>query len=316
MDNLLFSLNVVLPLFLTCAIGQLFRKLRLVDDHFARKCTNVVFYAAIPANIYTSLSGKGALAQLDYGLMRFVLLEILLLSALIILLIRLTVKDRAVGATVMVCVQRGNFAMLGIPLAQRLLGEQAATFLVLVPFCTLLFTGINVLTLAIFGKQASNSRWETAKKAMRSILLNPLILASTASILVAGLGLTLPEFVNTTIGDFAKLASCLSLFMLGAQLNAQELKGRLRDSGLIALGKLLVVPLAALGLAIAWGIRGAGLASVLILFATPTAVNCFALCDRMGGDSHLAGDSVLLTSCLCCVTVAFFLYVLKTLQLL
>ena len=59
LSDLIFSLNVVLPLFLCCVVGFLARKFHIVDAAFLSGCSQVVFYLAIPANIFCSIVNSG-----------------------------------------------------------------------------------------------------------------------------------------------------------------------------------------------------------------------------------------------------------------
>ena len=108
----------------------------------------------------------------------------------------------------------------------------------------------------------------------------------------------------------------LSLFMLGAQLDLRKSSGNLRYLVPIAIGRLVLVPLTVVGLAIALGFRAGALGCIYIFFAAPTAVNCYILADTMGGDGRLAGDSVLLTSMLSTLTLMIGIFLLRSMRLL
>lgn len=317
MENFLFSLNVVLPLFLCCVVGFLSRRVGWVTKAFVSECSHVVFYIAIPANIFLSLSGDDLSRSFRLPLLLYVCTVILVLSAVCVLLVPQIIRDRANAATMTVCVLRGNFAMLGIPLALSLMGtEKAGPTLVMIPFATMLYTIVSVLLLIAMGGNQGRSSAISAKNAAKEVVTNPLIIASAASIAVAALGISLPAAINSTIGHFADMTTGLALFMLGAQLNVREAFGRLRYTLPAALIRLVVLPVAVVLPAVAMGFRDAELACIFIFFATPTAVNSYILADRMGGDGKLAGDIVLLTSCLSTVTLTVGIFVLRSLQLL
>lgn len=101
----------------------------------------------------------------------------------------------------------------------------------------------------------------------------------------------------------------LSLFMLGAQLDLKKFWSHIRYIIPIATVRLIVIPLLVVSI-------GAALACVFIFFAAPTAVNCYILSGRMGGDGELAGDTVLATSCFSTITLTVGIFLLRTLQLL
>lgn len=317
LDNFIFSVNVVLPLFLCCVVGCAARQLKLVDEAFIAGCSHVVFYIAIPANIFLSIAGSDLYASVSLPLMGYVLSAILVLFAVLTAAVPRIIRERPVAATAAICMFRSNFAMLGIPLAISLMGpEGAVPTMVMVPFATLLYTALTVAILAALGQSRPHSPAQAVRSTLWEILRNPLIAASLASILVAWLHIPLPAFLTSTVGRFADMCTGLSLFMLGAQLNVREVRGRLRCTVSIAIVRLAVIPLVVVTAAAALGFRGGELACVFIFFAAPTAVNCYILAGRMGGDGKLAGDAVLLTSCLSTLTLMAGIFLLRSLGLL
>ena len=52
MENLIFSLNATVPIFLTMILGFVFRKVGLMDEEFTNKANKFVFQAALPALLY------------------------------------------------------------------------------------------------------------------------------------------------------------------------------------------------------------------------------------------------------------------------
>lgn len=316
LGNLLFSINVVLPLFLCCLVGYAARRWKLVDDKFVSGCSNVVFYIAIPANIFMSLMGTDLRASIDLKLMGYIFGFILLMALVLVLLVPRILKDRATAATAVVCIFRSNFAMLGIPLATSLMGQAGALpTLIMVPFATLLYTVLTVVLL-VLGGQRMEDKGGLFRYTVREVLKNPLIVASAASILVAALKIPLPGMVEKTVQYFANCCTALSLFMLGAQLNLKEFRGRLGITLPIAFSRLVLVPAIAITVAAALGFRGGEMGCVLIFFAAPTAVNSYVLAGRMGGDGKLAGDSVLVTTGLAALTLTAWIFVLKSFALL
>ena len=56
MENLIFSLNATVPIFLTMILGFVFRKVGLMDEEFTNKANKFVFQAALPALLFSDLS--------------------------------------------------------------------------------------------------------------------------------------------------------------------------------------------------------------------------------------------------------------------
>lgn len=316
-QNLLFSINVVLPLFLCCFIGYTAKRLHLVDEGFLSGCSHLVFYISIPANIFMSIVDSDLKKSFSFTLLLFLFCVISVLFILLVLLVPRVVKDQKLAASIAICLFRGNFAMLGVPLAQSLMGEQgAAATLVMIPFGTLIYTILTVTILVIVGQDRTGNQIQTIKKTSVEVMKNPLIIASMLGIIFAYFKLPIPLFVHSTIEYFADTCTGLALFMLGAQLTLSETRERLRYTVPVIIGRLIVIPAAVLCLAALLGFRGEKMACIFIFFAAPSAVNCYILADRMGGDGKLAGDTVLLGTCASTLSLLLGICILKSLQLL
>lgn len=55
MDNLIFSLNATVPIFLLMVLGLFFRKLNWIDEEFATKMNAFVFRVPLPVMLFADL---------------------------------------------------------------------------------------------------------------------------------------------------------------------------------------------------------------------------------------------------------------------
>ena len=56
MDNLIFSLNATVPIFLLMVLGLFFRKLNWIDEEFATKMNAFVFRVPLPVMLFADLA--------------------------------------------------------------------------------------------------------------------------------------------------------------------------------------------------------------------------------------------------------------------
>lgn len=56
MENLIFSLNATVPVFLMMVLGLVFRKLGWIDDVFASKMNKFVFLVPLPVLVFEDLA--------------------------------------------------------------------------------------------------------------------------------------------------------------------------------------------------------------------------------------------------------------------
>ena len=124
-----------------------------------------------------------------------------------------------------------------------------------------------------------------------------------------------PTAVNTALTDLGKIATPLALFTLGASFRLDALRSNGRTIAWVTAGKLVIVPLAVLSIAIALGYREQALASVLIAFGGPVAVSSFTMAQQMDGDSDLAAELVISTTLFSVLTLFVFIFIFKMLGL-
>jgi predicted permease len=58
MGNLLFGINIVLPIFLVGALGFFLRKIGLIQEAFLTGISKLLFSVSIPCMLFNSLSGS------------------------------------------------------------------------------------------------------------------------------------------------------------------------------------------------------------------------------------------------------------------
>ena len=96
--------------------------------------------------------------------------------------------------------------------------------------------------------------------------------------------------VTRVISDLGQIATSLMLVVLGGQFKFQKVTANRKPLVFTTLSKLVVVPGVMIAAAVLAGYRGAQLAPVFGVFATPTAIASLVMANSMGGDGDLAGD--------------------------
>lgn len=199
-----------------------------------------------------------------------------------------------------------------MPIATSIYGEgNIGTTALLIAVIVPLFNLLSVISLELFRDGEINF-----KKILKGIITNPLIIASAVGILFVTLNITLPTFVEKSISDIAKIATPLSLILLGGSFSFSHIKEYLKHTVIIVLNKLIFVPLIFIPISIKLGFRGIELLTILLIFAAPVAVSTFQMSKQMDGDSILAEQSIVFTCLFCIPTVFLWILALKQLSLI
>jgi predicted permease len=142
-----------------------------------------------------------------------------------------------------------NSGYVGVPVLLPWLGPQAAVAIALAMIVENLVMLPLVLTLA----ERDGARRASATAALRDIattlLRHPLVLAIAAGVAVAALGLALPAPLQRAVDMMAQASAAVALFVIGGSLVGLQLQGQRLDLAAVAVGKLVVHPLAVAALA-------------------------------------------------------------------
>lgn len=129
------------------------------------------------------------------------------------------------------------------------------------------------------------------------------------------LGVPLPAGVKKSVTDLGRVATPLSLVVLGAGFQFGSIRGSTRQLALCIPLKLVVVPLVMLTLGTLLGYRGDTLVPILAIFGAPIAVSSYTMAEQMDGDGTLAASLVVLTTAFSILTMFLFIFALKQLGL-
>lgn len=312
MDNLILSFNVVTPLCLVMAIGYFLKYIKMFDEHTLNVMNSVCFKTFLPVLLFYNIYNTDIASVLNPPLMLFAAVSIIVIFTLTFIFIPLIEKENSKRGVMIQGIFRSNFVLFGIPVATSLVGEgNVGATALLIGVIVPIFNVLAVVCLETFRGGKID-----IKKIIRGIITNPLILGALLGFILLMLKVQLPVFVMTTIKDISKIATPLSLILLGASFSFSDVKKYLKDTLIVVLGKLVIFPLIVVGSAYYFGFRDIALLSLMIMSASPTAISSFQMAKQMDGDADLAGQIVVFTSAFSIVTVFFWIFVLKQLSLI
>ncbi|MBE6609368.1 MAG: AEC family transporter [Ruminococcaceae bacterium] len=318
MEELLFSFNTVAPLLLLVLIGVFLQKIKLLPDTFYAQAEKFVFRAALPCSLFMNVYNADVSETFNPKLILFCLIGVVFTFVLPCLIIPLFVKgDQQRGAFIHGAF-RSNFAIFGLPLAQRLHpANGGAVVSSIMPFSIPLFNIFAVTILSIFAPSEKKlTPAQITKKAVKGIITNPLIIGIVLGLPFMLTSLSLPSFATATINYVGGVTTPIAMICLGANMGSYKSKGKIGLALSAALTKVIVFPLILVTAGALIGFRGVELGAILILFGGPTAVSSYIMAKNMDSDHEMAGQILLLSTALCSITMFIGIYVLKTLGML
>lgn len=309
MENLIISLNVVLPLFIVIVFGYVVRHINLIDDHTLQKMNVVTFKTFLPLLLFYNVYNTKLEGVFNGKLMLFAVLAILATCVVIGIIIPMIEKENSRRGVLIQAIYRSNFVLFGLPLVLSLCGEEnAGVPTILIAVIVPMYNFLAVIILEIFRGGKIN-----IMKIVKGIITNPLILASLVGIIFLLLGIRLPTAIDKSVSDLSKIATPLALFILGGSFKFEYIQGNLKQIIIGVFGKLILVPGIFIPIAIMLGFRGVELATLMVMLSAPTAVSSFTMAEQMDGDGELAAQLVVFTSAIAVITIFLWIFSIKQL---
>ena len=312
MENFVLSLEIVLPLFIVMAVGYTCKKMELITEDLAKKMNGLVFRVFLPVLLCKNIYSSSLDSLSNPGIFVFAFVGILIMFFVLLAVVPRLEKDRQKCSAIIHGSFRSNYAYFGIPLVQSIFpNTDTSVASLLVVIVVPLFNVLAVVVLEMYRGGKAN-----AKQIIKKILTNPLIIGSLAGLVILLTGIQIPTILKKPIDDLSKVASPLALFLLGASIDFSKTGAHVKQLAMCVLGKLVVFPLAAVVIGTLLGMRGVELASLLIIFGAPTAVNSAVMAQQMGSDADLATEAVVFTTAFSALTVFLFVFALKSFGLI
>ena len=309
MENLVISVNAILPMFFVMALGYLARYLGWIQEKEISDINKIAFRIFLPCLLYYNVYCSDLSGSVNPKLMAYAIVGVLLTFALAVGYALLTEKDPARRGVVIQGIFRSNYVIMGIPVATALVGaDQLGTISILIAVIVPIFNMLAIVVLEVFRGQKPKPL-----HVLGQIVKNPLVIASVLGVLTLLLKIRLPYVIEQTIKNISGIASPLQLFLLGAFFQFSGLKKYRRELTGVTLGKLVVSPALFLSLGALLGFRDVAFVSLIGIFASPNAVNSFTMAQQMGGDAELAGDIVVVTSAVSILTMFLWVFLFKSL---
>ena len=115
MENLLFSLNATIPVFLLMVVGYFLNKMNILDDTLALKLNSFVFKVSLPLLLFVDVSKSNFKDLWDTKFVVFCVVSTLI-SILLSILFSLRLKDKAIQGEFIQACYRSSAALLGLAL--------------------------------------------------------------------------------------------------------------------------------------------------------------------------------------------------------
>ncbi|MGI6230872.1 MAG: AEC family transporter [Tractidigestivibacter sp.] len=320
MDDLIFSLNATLPIFLTMLVGTFLRKVGVMDEKFTDYLNSFVFKVALPVLLFQDLATQDFASAWDGRYVLFCLVATALSILLIVCVSHFVIHDTPRRGEFIQVSYRSSAAILGIAFIQNIYGTATTGMAPLMILGSVpLYNLVAVLDLTLTAPSTGEKKptvGQLLRKAGVGIIKNPIIIGILVGLAWSLLRLPMPEILSSTVHNVAVLATPLGLMALGASFSLERSKEEVPAALVASFIKLVALVAIFMPLAIQMGFRDQQLVALLVMLGSASTVSCYIMAKNMGHEGTLTSTTVMMTTFGCAFTLTAWLWLLKSLSLI
>lgn len=299
-------ISTIVPIFIIIFLGLLAKKKGFITPDFLYPANRLVYYIAIPAMIFSSIS-KAALKTE----MNLTVILVTLGSLVVITVVAwgaahfLRVPSSSKGSFIQ-CSFHGNLGYIGLAVAFYYLGDNGFVKAAIIAGFVMILQ--NILAVTVLQYHSSNTAnrpglFDTLKKTMA----NPVILSALAGILFSLLGLPMPLIIERALDILRGMALPMALLIIGASLSFEQLKSRFSTVLVSSFLKVIAAPAMGFLLFKFFSVAPEDYIPGLIILSSPTATLTYIMANEIGGDSDFAVAAISICTIFSSVTYSLWL---------
>lgn len=311
MSNFLFSINVTIPIFLVMVLGYFLRRIGMLNENFVTVSNKFNFTVTLPVLLFRDLSTVDIAAVFDAKYVLFCAFATSVGFWGTWAIAKLTLKDKSLVGAFTQAAFRSSAAVMGLAFIQNIYGQSTMGSLMIIGAVPL-YNIYSVLVLTFEGDYPEGER-DTGKikQAGINILKNPIIIAIVLGLIVGLLHNPLPQLVNSTVDNVAKMATPLALIGLGAGFEGKKALAKIKPTLGAAFIKLVAQAAVFIPIAAALGFRGEKMVALVVMLAAPATPSCYIMAKNMHNDGVLTASIVVATTLLASVTLTAWIFLLR-----
>ena len=289
----------ILEMFLLAGVGYLLFKAGKISGEGSRTLGNILIYVSLPAVII-----NGFLVERTPEHVSGILLSMAGALALIlvsVLISHFIFRSNPIGAFAAAFSNPGFF---GIPLVIASLGREYVFYAA----CFIAFLNIGQWTYGVSRLTGQPLRQGFA---LKKLIRAPFVIAITVGLLLFATQLPLPGIFRDGLSAAAGLNTPLAMFTVGIYLAQTDLKKMLKDRSLYAVSavRLLLIPLAALGILSLFPANLNGMKTVLLIAAAcPVGSNVAVYAQLHGKDYPYAVETVIISTLFSVISIPLLMW--------
>lgn len=312
LDNLIFSLNATMPIFLMMVLGYILKKIKMVDEHSTNVMNKIVFRVFLPALLFLDLAKEDFVSIWDTKFVLFCSFATVA-SIIVAAVLSLLDKDKADRGEIIQASYRSAAATLGIAFMTNIYDNIAMVALMIIASVPI-YNIVAVIVLSLTSPEdAELSKKQIFIKTLKNLVTNPIILSIMAGLIWSLLKIPIPHIMNKSVSYLAQVASPLALIALGAAFEFKDVKEKRGPLLLILFNKLFLFCMIFLPIGVYLGFRDETMVAALIMLGSATTSSSYIMSKNMGHKGVISSSAVMLTTLFSAFTLTLWLFILRSL---
>lgn len=323
MQDIIFSLNVVLPIILIICLGYLVKRLNIISNEVFNGINKVCFRIFLPVSLFKSVYSASNIKDVKISFILFIIITLILMFLVFLISIKLIVKDDLQKGVILQGLVRSNYAIIGVPLAGSIAGSTGEALASIIAIVTIpIFNILATIALIIFVNN-NNTENRNIKNIFKNLITNPLLQAIFLGIVCLivriifeknniGFRLSNITFFYETISKIASVSTPLALFALGGLFEFSYVKKLKKQIIPTVLLRLVINPIIIFTIAlIFFNFTSSEYAVLIAIFAAPIAVSSAVMAKEMNNDGVLANQLVVWSTIFSGITIFLIIYIFR-----
>ncbi len=326
MENLMFSLNATLPIFALMVLGNIFKRIGIIDDKAAAWMNKFVFKIALPVLVFEDLATQDFAGTWNGKFVFFCFAVTGISIALISLLSLFLLKNKSRRGEFIQSSYRSSAALLGIAFIHNIYGDASSGMGPLMILGSVpLYNIFAVIVLTLTAEESDGGQKEKSsgtislkdngllKKTLYGIVTNPIIIGIFVGLIWSLIKIPMPKVLGEVVGDVGALATPLGLMSMGATFEFSKAMQNIKPALAAAFIKLFGLAAIFLPLAVKMGFCGEQIVAILVMLGSATTVSCYIMAKSMGHEGTLSSSVIMVTTLGCSFSLTLWLFVLRSL---
>ena len=308
MDNLMFSLNATLPVFLVMVIGWALGQKGFLPKQFCTVADKLVFKVTLPVMLFCDMATLDLAHSFDAKFVLFCFAVTAIAIVVIWVLARRLLKDKTLVGEFVQASYRSSAAVLGVAFIQNIYGTAGMAPLMILGSVPL-FNIFAVLLLMLESPEQKGA--PSLKQLLKGVATNPILLGIITGTVFALLPVSLPAVATKTLNNLASVTTPLALLSIGASFEGAKAIKKLVPTLVAALLKTVGLAAVFVPVAVVLGFRNEELIALLIMLGSPTTPSSYVMAKNMGHEGVLTSSCIATTTLLSALTLTGWIFLLR-----